>query len=142
MSPKISFRVVSHLSFLPQILFELRCVIFYCTHVTEGVTVHLKKYYIDKDFDSLNSIVHYPCGSLLPQPCCSAAVQSICRQSHATPWQPIQNNSTTKMNEMCGARPTGSFLASSQSVTELMTSAIFFHHVDVVFKFNLWIVLQ
>ena len=42
------------------------------------------------------------------------------------PWQPIQNNSTTKMNEIRGARPTGSFLAYSQSVVDLMSSRLYF----------------
>ena len=32
------------------------------------------------------------------------------------PWQPIQNNSTTKMNEMREARPTGSFLGYLKEV--------------------------
>ena len=32
------------------------------------------------------------------------------------PWQPVQNNSTTKMIEMHGAWPTGSFLAFSKEV--------------------------
>ena len=51
----------------------------------------------------------------LLQPCCSV-VQSICRPSHTSHGNLFKITQPRKMSETRGARSTGSFLASSQSV--------------------------